>query len=108
DFNVDRDRLCEFAVALLASDAAAASATDRLADWGAWAHAPKALAAADRSSDPDPLRRRSFQLAATRFALLCTAASRSGAAGSFCQDWLRETARTDPDLIRRARRIAGR
>ena len=107
-FGLNPARLHGFAATLLASDAAAPSAVDKLIDWRAWQHAAAVLNAAERSADPDALRRRSLQLAAGRFALACASDRSAGTHGRLCQSWLSETAATDPDLLRRARRIAGR
>ena len=107
-FGLNPARLHGFAATLLTSDAAAPSAVDKLIDWRAWQHAVAVLNAADRSADPDALRRRSLQLAAGRFALACAADRSAGSQGRLCRSWLAETAATDPDLLRRAKRIAGR
>ncbi|WP_145359937.1 hypothetical protein [Alienimonas californiensis] len=107
-FGLEADRLDRFAAALLTSDAAAEAAVDQLAAWRAWAHAPAVLAAAANSRDADELRRRSLQVGAARFALNCAADPAGGPHGRLCREWLSETAVTDADLVRRAKRIAGR
>ncbi|MFH5803409.1 hypothetical protein [Alienimonas sp. DA493] len=107
-FGLEADRLDRFAAALLKSDAAAEAAVDQLAAWRAWSHAPAALSAAADSRDPDALRRRSLQIAAARFALNCAADPDAGSYGRLCRGWLSETAAIDADLVRRAKRIAGR
>lgn len=107
-FGLKAARVAGFAAKLLESDVAAEAAVDRLAEWRAWPHAAAVLNAAASSSDPDPIRRRALELAAARFALACAADPAAGTWGRMCHGWLTETAVTDGDLVRRAKRIAGR
>ena len=105
---LDESSLHGFAARLLDSDAAASFAADRLTRWRAWRQAGAVFAAAARVGDPDRDRARGLQLAAARFAMRCASDPAAGAAGRACRGWLAEKRTTDPDLLRRAERTAGR
>ena len=105
---LNRRHLHAFAAGLLTSCEAAEPAADRLTRWRAWDQTPTVLAAAYPATDADADRARCNTLAVTRFALACAADPAAGESGRLCRSWLAETNAADPDLIRRAKRIAGR